>query len=1052
MSAVEVHRRTTTTTDDDDDATALDVELEDRLSALLASPSSDSSFSVARYLNLALSSTTTNPTDENYGDTTTDDEGKHQQQHLEQRMASLALQLQMHTQSCHDEIGRIGAELTAIVPRCAADVERIHVGLDGIESDVVALLHGMDDTRTDEGRVKEEGGPNSRMLLQTTTTGADVGGGVGISNDKSSNAANNISNNNNNATTTGDDTTIHPLATLHTLLNLRTHLTSARSILSAAASWDETINSIPMLLSTSPPNLIEAVAALSQLEDGARALAGMPEGKDDRSAAIGKLRSQLEVLLKPQLLHALKKMDTRLGPLVQCVSMYNSLGKMDVIREEYVKIRPVEVHALWFSFVGGAVAGAAGTAGGGKKEDNYDDKKGRNTALASTGDGEEEVVEDFDFGDDVDGGIASSTMTVSTTITTTTTTARQFVDFLPKFYDATLELLTKERAQCKQIFGTELAPSIVVRVLIECFRPIVTSFAKRLGMLCPLPEQQRKGVIVEGVANSGGMEAIASVYESTVRFMALTYDTMEAWNVGGSSTIKTTTDTKTIGEEKEKVRIAIRSAYLLIASPFLPYQRALVESEQRPMSEAASMIAREVRGVMNFEDAAERLGDLAPYMFPLAESIMNRYELLNCGYNASSTLAAIDKIVANHAVELSITMGTLSTNALSSTGHEFEEQHVNCALEILRIAGLFKRNLLSFEHAVKDRFRALSVVMVDPGLDDVEFVPDELSPIQIRSMLAREACDPSPTYVDDGTGVKCPTSVLQLRRLVGGTNNENSTAVVPPLFPRSHDSTSRLARACLSLVFEVCSAIPERQLRGISALPIWKQDRGGVDGDEEESYGILPQQYITQVGEHMLALVQALEPFASNSEALELVNEVMNGVMEVAIQPWKEFVAATGCSFTGDGKSQVEMLMMGRDLSKFLLDDSTDDECGPSETKKNEDEMDDEDSALFCNKWLDVIGLALTGRLLERMMRIPRLGRRGSEHLATDLNYIMNVFTALGVPSHPHPLLKYITQLVMMDDQMLRSKIQLHRGETSEVVEVVKRAELRIAHVRGISV
>jgi hypothetical protein len=64
----------------------------------------------------------------------------------------------------------------------------------------------------------------------------------------------------------------------------------------------------------------------------------------------------------------------------------------------------------------------------------------------------------------------------------------------------------------------------------------------------------------------------------------------------------------------------------------------------------------------------------------------------------------------------------------------------------------------------------------------------------------------------------------------------------------------------------------------------------------------------------------------------------------------------------------------------------------------------------------------------------------------------MNVFTALGVPSHPHPLLKYITQLVMMDDQMLRSKIQLHRGETSEVVEVVKRAELRIAHVRGISV
>ena len=1044
MSAVH-HRRTND--DDDDDAAALvDAELEDRLSALLASPS----FSVARYLNLALR-----------GSEADDDGDAQHNQRLERRMASLALQLQMHTQSCHDEIGRIGAELTAVVPRCATDVERIHVGLNGIESDVLALLAGMEDDdviMNEEGRAKEEEG---MMLMETN--GADVGGGVGISsiasvdknhsgNSINANLNNNLNNNNNNnnkATTTTDDATIHPLATLHTLLNLRTHLTSARSILSAAASWDETINSIPMLLSTSPPNLIEAVAALSQLEDGARALAGMPEGKDDRDAAMVKLRSRLEALLKPRLLHALKKMDTRLGPLVQCVTMYDSLGKMDVIREEYVKIRPVEVHSLWFSFVGGAAA----CGGGGKKEDNNDDKKGRKTALASTGDGEEEVVEDFDFGDDVDddGGIVS-TATVSTTIMTTTTTAHQFVDFLPKFYDATLELLTKERAQCKQIFGTELAPGIVVRVLMECFRPIVTSFAKRLGMLCPLPEQQRKGVIVEGGANSGGMEAIASVYESTVRFMSLAYDTMEAWNVGSSTM---TNDTKKIGEEKEKVRRAIRSAYLLIASPFLPYQRALVESEQRPMSEAASMIAREVRGVTNFEDAAERLGDLAPYMFPLAEAIMNRYELLNCGYNASTTLAAIDKIVANHAVELSITMGTLSTNALSSTGHEFEEQHVNCALEILRIAGLFKRNLLSFEHTVKDRFRALSVVMVDPGLDDVDFVPDELSPIQIRAMLAREACDPSPTYVDDGTGAKCPTSVLQLRRLAGGggsmTNNENSTVVLP-LFPRSHDSTSRLARACLSLVFEVCSAIPERQLRGISALPIWKQDRGGGDVDEEESYGILPQQYITQVGEHLLALVQALEPFASNSEALELVNEVMNNVMEVAVQPWKEFVAATGCSFTGDGKSQVEMLMMGRDMSKFLLDDAIDDECGLTESKKNEDEIDDGESALFCNKWLDVIGLAVTGRLLERMMRIPRLGRRGAERLATDLNYIMNVFTALGVPSHPHPLLKYITQLVMMDDQMLRSKIQLHRGETSEVVEVVKRAELRIAHVRGISV
>ena len=438
---------------------------------------------------------------------------------------------------------------------------------------------------------------------------------------------------------------------------------------------------------------------------------------------------------------------------------------------------------------------------------------------------------------------------------------------------------------------------------------------------------------------------------------------------------------------------------------------------------------------------------------------INRFELLNSGYNAPTTLSAIDKLVSNHAAELAIAMGTLSTNAANSSGTDFDEMHVNCALDILRIAGMFKRNLRSFEHSVRDRFRALSILMVDGVLeegDDDAIVPDELSPAHIRAMLAREACDPSPTYVDDGSGVKCPTSVVQLRRLAGGTLSKNDSSVAVsllPLFPRSHESTSRLARSCLSLVFEVCSAIPERQLRGISALPIWKQDsvggEGGSDGDEE-SYGILPQQYITQVGEHILALVQALEPFASDADALGLANEVMSDVMEVAVQPWKEFVAAAGCSFTGDGKSQLEVLMRGADLSKYFLDDSNGDDRESFETKKTEEE-DEGEEARFCNQWLDVVGMAVTGRLLERTMRIPRLGRRGAEHLATDLNYIMNVFSALGVPSHPHPLLKYITQLVLMEDQMLRSKIRLHRGDTSEALEVIKRAELRMAHVRGIS-
>ena len=55
-------------------------------------------------------------------------------------MAELALQLQVQTQSCHDEIGRIGAELRAILPRCAADLGRLNVGITNMKDDAESLL------------------------------------------------------------------------------------------------------------------------------------------------------------------------------------------------------------------------------------------------------------------------------------------------------------------------------------------------------------------------------------------------------------------------------------------------------------------------------------------------------------------------------------------------------------------------------------------------------------------------------------------------------------------------------------------------------------------------------------------------------------------------------------------------------------------------------------------------------------------------------------------------------------------------------------------------
>jgi hypothetical protein len=322
-------------------STSLTGSMDERLSALL---SSSSQFSVASYLNLALESSS-------------DDSDE-----LQQRMAELALQLQLQTQTCHEDIGRIGAELQAILPRCAADVGRVGVGLEGMRLDA----HG---------------------LLEATAVANEQQGLSGS------------------------------LETLSTLHALQSNLSRTKAVLTAAATWDSTMSSIPPLLAQQ--NLTEAVNALAQLENGERALRGMPN-PEERQESIAKIRQQVQVMLQPQLKHALQNMNTRLGPLQQCVALYTKLDKMDSLREEYVKNRPGSAHKAWFAYSPSYASSSIAQEGAGEGSDSGNGSDSR--------------------------------------------TSESFDVWLPTWYDTVLSLLTEERRQASSVFGPEAAPEIIVKV------------------------------------------------------------------------------------------------------------------------------------------------------------------------------------------------------------------------------------------------------------------------------------------------------------------------------------------------------------------------------------------------------------------------------------------------------------------------------------------------------------------------------------------------------------------------------------------------------------
>lgn len=294
-----------------------------QLSALLASDQ----FTVAEYLNIALGS----------------DDGKPDSQQL---LTELAVQLHMQTQAYHEDVGKIGAELKGILPRCSADVGRVGAGLEGLRLDAAALLESCS-------------GDPSRDVLSSS------------------------------------------LETLSTLHALQANLQTSKEILTAAATWDSTLASVPPLLAQQ--NLGEAVNALARLENGERALRGMPN-PEEREEAISKVRDQVSSLLQPQLKHALANMNTRLAPLQQCVALYTKLNKIDSLKEEYVKNRPSTIHKAWFDY------------------------------KVPINEGDSAAV------------------------------AQDFLSWLPGWFDGILSLITEERRLSQTIFGPAMVPEIVVMV------------------------------------------------------------------------------------------------------------------------------------------------------------------------------------------------------------------------------------------------------------------------------------------------------------------------------------------------------------------------------------------------------------------------------------------------------------------------------------------------------------------------------------------------------------------------------------------------------------
>ena len=504
----------------------------------------------------------------------------------------------------------------------------------------------------------------------------------------------------------------------------------------------------------------------------------------------------------------------------------------------------------------------------------------------------------------------------------------------------------------------------------------------------------------------------------------------------------------------------VAAIFLQITSPFVSYQQRLSLLEADYLGVQTQAIAKDVQkpvaavsaaDLESLQTAIDRLQELSAFAFPLSEGAVARFELLNGGYGPARALAAVDRVVSGHAGELAMAIKTLSAAMMADEEQlvkNMDEPHVLCALEVLKVAGSFRRGLRSLEHKTRERLVLVLERMeahasrekliqgathkdrLPSSIRNTFTLPDSLSAVEIDSLVTKAVCG-SHTE-DDGFGSQ---SVLQ--RL---TSKESESSA---LFVEADEAASRLASSCHAFVFDICSSVPRLRLGNVPSMASWQE---AADATGADSYGTLPQNYITQVGEHMLSLVQALEPFASDRKALSLANEVMTNVREIAEGPWRDFIQASDSSGGSDGV--VKDLMDGKKLFGHVLGNPPLDD----EVDVDDDDQDEaaRASAKFCDAWLDVVGLAVTGRLLERIMLIPSLSPKGCEHLSADLNYLVNVLSALGIAGHPHPLLGHLAEVSSMDAESLVQHQLSGRNLADPVNAFLAVLDKRMARLRGI--
>ena len=330
---------------------------------------------------------------------------------------------------------------------------------------------------------------------------------------------------------------------------------------------------------------------------------------------------------------------------------------------------------------------------------------------------------------------------------------------------------------------------------------------------------------------------------------------------------------------------------------------------------------------------------------------------------------------------------------------------VPCALRALQASGRLSRHVRSLESVAAGMLQELSTSL---------FLPEHAAIDKaIAAVVGGSASGSVGAAYAACLLQQDPSAASELRSFFS-TAGTVFASVSSPL--------SRLKGAAGALFFDICVLAPEKMLAELAGEDVWSSEVAvSVDS-------LLPQQAVTQAGEHLLSLVQELELFASSDALPDLLH--LSGeapALAVASRGWRRMRTTLELR-EDDGIDSLckrpactaaitvaEKVMFGSVLSR--LDDLEGGGLSPLEDPA----ADDAAAVGFVNEWLGAVADATMGLLFGQIVQIRRLSVTGCAQLVVDLEYVSNVIGAMGL--RQHPLLLHLQQLLTCDPQGLQAMV-----------------------------